>query len=79
MNIHPQKMPEPDALSLVDQQAPIRSGFRTSDELAALGRKLAFDKTAKLQNFGALRFPDRLDSNEQALLRNHAAIAGVAH
>ena len=79
MNIHSQKIQGLEAISLVDQQAPIRSGFQTSDELATLGRKLAIDRTAKLQNFGELRFPDRLDSNEQALLRNHAAIARAAH
>jgi cyclic beta-1,2-glucan synthetase len=79
MNIHPQRFPDLEAISLADLQAPIRSDFQTSDELAAIGRKLAVEKSAKLLNFGELRFPDRLDSNEQALLRNHAAIAMAAH
>jgi cyclic beta-1,2-glucan synthetase len=79
MNIHPQKMADLASAPLSDQKAPIRSDFQTSDELAAIGRRLAVEKSASLQNFGELRFPDRLDSNEQALRRNHAAIAGAAH
>ncbi|RYE59915.1 MAG: hypothetical protein EOO82_03890, partial [Oxalobacteraceae bacterium] len=79
MNIHSQKMPELATVPLADQRAPIRSDFLTTDELAAIGRKLAVQKAASLQNFGELRFPERLDSNEHALLSNHAGIAGAAH
>lgn len=79
MNIHLQKVPELAAAPLADQRALMRSDFQTSDELAVIGRKLAVEKSASLQNFSELRLPDRLDSNEQVLLRNHAAIAGAAH
>ncbi|MDH6265836.1 cyclic beta-1,2-glucan synthetase [Rhizobium sp. SG_E_25_P2] len=62
-----------------DAQAPIRSDFQTPRELAELGHRLAAEKSAQLHSFGALRFPEQLDSNEEALRANHSAIAEAAH
>ncbi|MCV3768740.1 GH36-type glycosyl hydrolase domain-containing protein [Rhizobium sp. TRM95796] len=82
MNIHLKRAaasPDIKKVASADAQAPIRSDFQTTSELAALGHKLAAEKSAQLHSFGGLLFPDQLDSNEQALRANHAAIAEAAH
>ncbi|MBX9458068.1 MAG: protein ndvB [Rhizobium sp.] len=78
MNIHPFKVVHLETTSIANPHAPIRGDFQTPDELAYLGRGLAVSEFAVLQSFTELRYPDRLDENEQALLKNHAAIALAA-
>jgi cyclic beta-1,2-glucan synthetase len=59
----------------MDERSPIRSDFRTPEEIASLGRDLAVAKKAQIIGFTELRFPQRLDENERAIISNHNAIA----
>jgi hypothetical protein len=66
------------ATSTVDHTFPIRSDFRTPEELVELGRVIAEAKSVDLLAFDGLKFARRFDDNERATLANHAATAEAA-